>query len=613
MILPEYILGDFIGYSERADTPITVKGDKLYRGDKRHLIVGVNITKDGVFPSKEDAKRVAQRLSYFGVHEVRLQQQDQPEPKGILTTWPSIGTDKIDLLENFINELKNAGIYVNLSLYSIAAEMGVSKRTAAVMFMPDAKANYKAYYNTLLTRVNKYTGLMWGEDPCVSIIEIINEHGLLDDFFKGVEYTTEQNNQLKAQWNAYTGETGEPLTLTTYNASTDTVRAQWVEFLTQLEIDFITEIKQFINEHSNALIVAGQVNYMSNHAAAIGDIIDRHIYYDRPTVGETWKQLNKPITQSGSATLSAWGDGACSQHKGKPFTISEANYGGFNFYGAEQMIFFFSQMAYQDMDGIHFFNYVNAPYYDTRRLVGDLVFDKNPAKMINMKLMGHAFKNEHIRPAISEVNEVISRATHTSKVIGYTVGQQDVKISRNADGIGTGYSQSRLLVERLYSSTGEDDIPAFKPGIDLTNAVSDTGEITFKDRGEYIVRTEKTKAYAGYVGYINLGHGVSVILPTDAYNGWYSFVMTECEGRHLISQFGVCADSGMEFISDTELESWGDGAVILDVKETELYLPQKEALFTPIDENGNALPSVKSEPYKNGCMIRINAAYGELI
>lgn len=733
------------GYDGKADVQLTVDGGNIMRGSDRFRIVGINLTKTGNFPAKtgspSEAATLAHRLRAFGINCVRLFHLDQDEPNGVCNTYPALGSTKIDLMENFINELKNAGIYVNLGFHVISAETNNNgDQTAAVMFMPEPRKNYKTFVANMLERTNPYTGLKWGEDPCIGILEIINEHGMLADFYhssnKVDNYTTAQKAELKAQWNEYlkdkygqtskvevswgsTGDAGTEgasigdIALFVYNNNgtganyykdkTTAAKTDWVNFLISIENDFITDMKAYFQQRSSALITAGQVNYMANQVAAKGDIIDVHIYYDRPTktntasqkttvmslgtldfydnahptlanriktsvynlpvtneltvgtyfdvtgttsnngtysvktvhspieieVNETtfttesiadlslqnvttvtrasWNQANAPYTTFVNSTFGQWGDGACTQQKGKPFIITEANYGGFNFYGAEQMAFYFSQMAYQDMDGVFFFNYTNSDSYDASIIVGDLVFDKTVNKMIPLAQLAHAFTNGHILPAIDEVNHVMSDSTHTSTIISYDQGQPDVKISRNpAGGSATYYAQSNLLRRRMYTTPGENDsLAGAASGPALDPATSDTNQLVFDNTASaerIIIKSPKTKAFIGYVNAssgVSLGDGVTVDPPLAASNDWYSIIMTQLTGnsvleggKFIISAMGECKNSNLTWNSEaTDLNDWGtDGvdSVQVDLQASTIKLPNAFGTVTvyPLDATG---------------------------
>src|SRR5450830_1668734 len=93
--------------------------------DTRVRLYGINLSFATNFPSDADALRLAQRLRKLGINAVRLHHmdsspgtQDNP-PRSLLTPapYPSFNQVAVSRLRNFINALKQQGIYVDLNLH----------------------------------------------------------------------------------------------------------------------------------------------------------------------------------------------------------------------------------------------------------------------------------------------------------------------------------------------------------------------------------------------------------------------------------------------------------------------------------------------------------------
>lgn len=722
------------GYDGEADVQIKVDGDQLIRDGRRYKNCSVNLSRNAAMPSKSgspsDAKKLAQNLRYFGINCVRIHQIDQDAPLGICDSYPAIDESTIDLFENFISECKQAGVYVNLSLHVMSLLRGNDGQgTASVMFIDAEKEKYKTFLDNILDRINPYIGLQWSKDPVIAFIEILNEEGLMHDYFTNRvdNYTTQQITELKVRWTSYlatlytdtaalvaawgsgnTGTEGNSLgeiampvydsfssATTNYADKNDAFKTDWINFITKIEVDYITELKQYINDKSDALVIAGQINYMSNQAAAIGDIIDAHSYYDRPArtntspkdtvmsfgplsfdsannriiggsynfqttaevvengfiaiVGTTsndgvykivsnesaiaftveqdlidetvadlslqnvtlstkanWSQSNETFIKASGPTLNTWGDICGTQQKGKPFFITECNYGGFNVHGFEQMLFYFSQMSYQDMDGIDFFNYGLNNLYDEQKIQGDLVFDKNPAKMIAFALMSQAFRDGDILPAIDEVNKQMTDEAHTQAVVGYEKAGSDVKLNRAPLGSATHYSQTRCLQQRTYTTpSNQDTDTGVAVGILLNPATSDTSQLVFDRTASaerYLIKSLRCKSFYGYINnnlFVDLGHGVIYKPPQSASNDVYGLLIKQTAGlsfnaggRFIIAVMGECKNSGMLFNQEpTDLNYWGGSSdkVQVDLQASSLILPieSKRCRLYPLDESGS--------------------------
>src|SRR5215207_9082338 len=101
------------------DGPIVAKGGHFYSGQNRIRFWGVNFAFGGNFPTHEQADKLAQRLSNFGINAVRFHHMDSmPFPGGIFAdqSLTKLSDEALDRLDYFIAALKKQGIYSNLNL-----------------------------------------------------------------------------------------------------------------------------------------------------------------------------------------------------------------------------------------------------------------------------------------------------------------------------------------------------------------------------------------------------------------------------------------------------------------------------------------------------------------
>ena len=178
------------------DSPrIIARDGHFYRAGKdgkRVRIWGVNLCFGACFPTHADAKRVAKRLSAFGINSVRFHHMDnQKFPRGI---WDAsdpmkLSPEAMDRLDYFIDQLARKGVWSNINLHvsrthsrylklpSPGASLNYDK--IVDIFTPKLIEAQKEFARNLLGRTNKYRKVAYAADPAVAFVEITNE----DSFF----------------------------------------------------------------------------------------------------------------------------------------------------------------------------------------------------------------------------------------------------------------------------------------------------------------------------------------------------------------------------------------------------------------------------------------------
>jgi hypothetical protein len=197
----------------------------LYAGDQRIRFFGIDLAFSAALPTHEQAEQVAARLAKFGVNIVRFHIFDSRRfPEGILardgTDTRRLDPEARDRMDYFIAQLKRHGIYANINLLNyrpfnaadgLPAEISTlttgSNQLRHVMgFFDDAVLGLqKEYARELLTHVNPYTGNAYVSEPCVAVVEINNENGLVSAWARGwLDLLPEVFvRQLQARWNQW--------------------------------------------------------------------------------------------------------------------------------------------------------------------------------------------------------------------------------------------------------------------------------------------------------------------------------------------------------------------------------------------------------------------------
>lgn len=191
---PKAAIGDNEFVSINTEGKFSVNG-------KRIRFWGTNSGADAAFPSKSIAGAMSGRLRKFGFNLIRLHHLDNPwSSKSLLgtTSTRQLNQPYLDILENYIANLKANGIYVNMNLHvsrTFRAADGVTDYDSipefgkCVNFIdPYIMQLHKEYAQQLLTHVNPYTGKALVEDPVMAMVEITNENSL---------YRNWRSNQLK--------------------------------------------------------------------------------------------------------------------------------------------------------------------------------------------------------------------------------------------------------------------------------------------------------------------------------------------------------------------------------------------------------------------------------
>ncbi|NLB69337.1 MAG: hypothetical protein GX804_06615 [Lentisphaerae bacterium] len=208
---------------------------------RRIRFLATNFTFSDAFPTHEHAKGLAKRLASMGINCARIHHIDkEAAPAGIwkkgLSKKDTIDPEQLDRLDFFISELKKNGIYINFNLhvsrqYWEGADfsfdnLSSDKDRNEVMpkygkgldriFEPLIEMQ-KEYAKTLLfEHVNPYTGISYGTDPAVAIVEINNENTIFGMDFKALpDYYA---NYIRNKWNSWLGKR---------YASTDGIKKVW--------------------------------------------------------------------------------------------------------------------------------------------------------------------------------------------------------------------------------------------------------------------------------------------------------------------------------------------------------------------------------------------------
>ncbi|MBM4079697.1 MAG: hypothetical protein FJ278_08355, partial [Planctomycetes bacterium] len=222
---------------------VTIKDGHFVDGGGRRLrLLGTNLTFADAFASKEVATKIAFRMRQFGINVVRFHHIDSsPAPRGLwLQDFSGLDPQQLDLLDWFVFQLKQHGIYSNLNLHvsrTYARDINELDRAFRYgkgldNFFPKFIQMQREYATALLTHRNPYTQTTYADEPAVLCFEINNENSLLTKSRSVLAALPEPYGpELAGQWRAW---------LKKRYGSTQALRSQWDQTAEPLGDEILT-------------------------------------------------------------------------------------------------------------------------------------------------------------------------------------------------------------------------------------------------------------------------------------------------------------------------------------------------------------------------------------
>jgi hypothetical protein len=600
----------------------------------RWRIWGVNLTgwTEGstLLPPKHEAPVWADALARFGINCVRFHFLDMPTrgpeasrdpddphrpPAGLIDRdqdhTRSLDPEQLDLLDFFVAELKERGIYTNLNL-------NVGRTYKAGDDVPDWDAVriwkgmtfvgerlielQREYARDLLTHHNPYTGTEYRHEPAVAIVEIVNENSLyefwmrnwlrgertadgpdlqldltpfyaarVDTMYQGwlaENRTAEQIAEMRALAGVAEGEPIPRLRVEEFaNAPREQFHAEG-EFYGAVERDFFLGMKEYLVSELGvqSLIVgcADHTYWIPNQPILQGpsqlDIVDGHVYWQHPAI---WGARNTPMVDDplGSTIVKL----SRSPMAGKPFTVSEVNHPNPSSYACEMIPILAAYAAFQDWDGIVMYTFEPKALGDHQRYVADN-FDitLDPVKMIQMAAGALIFSRPDVQPA----RETVTRSYSADQVI------ESIRLPESARPYFTpGFPTSTALRHgvRIESLSGEPTttFAPEQPGPYL----ADTGELAWNVSPEHggvvTIDTDRTQAL---VGFVKANRPTTRHLEADVANEFCAITLSSLDAKPiarsdtlLLTACSRMENTGTQWNARHTLwDTWGVGPTLIE-------------------------------------------------
>ncbi len=370
--------GSALDFSFLVDAPAGKYGPVIRNGshfafenkpDEAVRFYGANLSFSANFLDKKACDEVVERFCRIGYNSVRFHHFDEDLKLVKDGQGTELNPEALDKMDYLFYRFKEKGIYITTDLYvsRIIEEGEFSEYDGDRQYVMKALApiyksamdNWKAFTKNLLTHVNPYTGMTWGEDPALFSLSLINESAIYHvwQVYPEIKQLYLQRFEQWVQDNdiaiADEAERQERLS----------------EFLVKVQIDAVEEMKAYVRSLGcNALIT--DVNFKSPIALSVVrnhlDYVDNHVYWDHPNfIGE--KIGATPSAYHNKSAVMSWAGSPteimASRLLDKPFMVTEFNFCLPNEYRAEGGPLMGAYASLQDWSGIYRYAYSHRDSY----------------------------------------------------------------------------------------------------------------------------------------------------------------------------------------------------------------------------------------------------------
>lgn len=415
--------GSPLDFSDQLDAPAGKYGPVKISADghfyfeqtpeRRIRFFGVNLCFGANFPSHANADKLAERLAAVGYNAVRFHHQDD----GLINPANGkLNQANLDRLDYLISALKKRGIYFLTDLlvsrsspcYAQLAEAFPMKHYSPAAFkalipiLPQAMKDWKVFCRNWLLHKNPYTGMVWGQDPALFQVSLINEGNL--DFFWNTTAQIEKLYQKKfSTWMAKK--------FPTESAMASRSNPRFLQFLNEMQLKAFLEQRHFIRDELKLDVLCTSINMESSPALTVlrkhFDVVDDHAYFDHPSFSVSdWKLPNNYRQYS---AIKRKGDNFpaalfSSRIFGKPFTVSEFNYCAPNRFRYESGALLGAYAALQDWDALVRFDWASSEQTALNPApMSAFASSNDPLAQFSDRLAMLLFRRGDVRPASEKI------------------------------------------------------------------------------------------------------------------------------------------------------------------------------------------------------------------
>jgi hypothetical protein len=324
---------------------------------------GVNFCFSALYPSKEEADRVADRLARLGYNALRIHHYERLLTQGEANST-MLNPEKVDQLDYFTAALIRRGIYLTTDLFvsrgiryrdigmARDGEIPMDTYKILVPVHEGAFENWKKFSRAFLGHTNPYTHHRYAEEPALAWLAMINE-GNFGNFYKDIqafpEWTRAWNRwlsqrypsrqRLAAAWGAELKPNEDPaannVALPEHLQGRGLRSRDCIVFLADTDRDMVGRMKTFLRQELGCRALVSNSSSWTRFTTDQGsretyDYVDDHFYVDHPKFLETpWRLPSRCANTSPAAEGAPGGRGICfTRLFDKPFTVTEYNYSG---------------------------------------------------------------------------------------------------------------------------------------------------------------------------------------------------------------------------------------------------------------------------------------------
>lgn len=351
-------------------------------------LFGVNLLFGAALPDAGQAAQLARRLRALGVNLVRLHGLDALSsagdggPTGLLTSgpFPTLDEQAVDRLRDFLEQLRENGIYADLNLhvsYQFRPEIDHTQalpnggpwpnQSKPLLLIDETAIALQARYAQMLLERLRGAG-----EPALALVEINNESSLVYHWMDGTLerlVTGRLQATLVAEWRRYCQAHGvarcaEDNGIVPFNTGDSSKAAAFLQFLSEKDKRYVDTVAAAVKHVNPDLLVLGsQMNFgsLANFRSfSAMDVLDDHFYVDQYQFPRgMWRWDNWQITdRSNIATgLVPLLGAAFYRSFDKPFLITEFNQPWPNRQSSEILPETVAFASLQDWSGLVFHDY----------------------------------------------------------------------------------------------------------------------------------------------------------------------------------------------------------------------------------------------------------------
>jgi hypothetical protein len=593
---------------------------------------GVNLVFGCAMPTKETAEIIAERLARNGINMVRMHHVDHETPHASLIDYSdgksqTIHEANIDRFDYLVFKLKEKGVYIHIDTHTLRK----FTKDDGLDFEDDLPPGVKTitYYNKriielhrdymqkYLCHFNKYTGMKYIDDPCIAVVQMVNENSLfwyntramppsykkeLDQLFNKwlIKKYGEDKHNGKGPLMGIWGEN-----VVGQDSPDAQLNADSVLFYTEITRDYYHDTEKFLR-NTGVKCVINLTNLPANiaelYCIAQGEVVENNGYWNHPTGGfrvpvgfhdGEMVKLDPRKDHKMAFSQNLISKFAGSKVAGKPFMVTEWNVCYPTAFRSDAMLTLAAYGAYQDWDGLILFSYAHQAsetFADKDKIEGFFDSYNDPAMWGMAGIASAVFQGKYIAPPKTKVeityaekdrtaaswhNNVYynSLAFMTGVSVRFAEAGEDCACSdanivlENKNHVGNFNKDDTEFTDMIDASLKKSGLLDKKFGYIDGSFINDAGEIIYDfTNGVLAVDTDKLKALCGYIKGQRSVSGVK----TNIENEKAAITVISRDGKDicdseeiLVAVIGSCSNSDMVW-EDKTLVHPGNGPTLIE-------------------------------------------------